>query len=87
MGPGIFLMVVGALLAFAVEDHVPNLNLPVAGVILMIAGAVLIVHDQRTSRKTFVRREESTDPDEPTHIVEETVEEEPAKDSDRLGPA
>jgi putative Mn2+ efflux pump MntP len=80
-------MVVGALLAFAVEDHVPNLNLPVAGVILMIAGAVLIAHDQRTSRKTFVRREESTDPDEPTHIVEETVEEEPAKDSDRLGPA
>jgi membrane protein implicated in regulation of membrane protease activity len=81
MGPGIFLMVVGALLAFAVEDHVPNLNLPVAGVILMIAGAVLIVHDQRTSRRTVVRRDESTDPDEPTHIVEETVEEQPATDS------
>jgi membrane protein implicated in regulation of membrane protease activity len=87
MGPGIFLMVVGALLTFAVEDHVPNLNLKAAGVILMIAGAVLIVHDQRTSRRTVIRRDGSTDPDEPTHIVEETVEEQPATDSnDRLGP-
>jgi len=86
MGPGIFLMVVGALLAFAVEDHVPNLNLFVAGVILMLAGLVLIAHDQRTSRKTLIRRDESTDPDEPTHTVEETVEEHPADDSnERLG--
>jgi len=79
MGSGIFLMVVGALLAFAVEDHVPNLNLPVAGAILMIAGAVLITHDQTTARKerTRVRREESEDPDQPTHVVQETVQEGP----------
>jgi putative Mn2+ efflux pump MntP len=86
MGTGIFLMVVGALLAFAVEDHVPNLNLPVAGLILMLAGAVLIAHDRRTSTKTVVHREESTDPEEPTHVVEDTVEDHPSDSNERLGP-
>ena len=42
MGPGIALLVAGALLTFAVEDHVPNLNLDAAGVILMIAGGVVL---------------------------------------------
>jgi putative Mn2+ efflux pump MntP len=76
VGTGIFLVTLGALLTFAVEDHVPNLDLNAAGLILMLAGAVVIWHartrevEQRTMRHT----EESSDPNEPTR-TEETIRE------------
>ena len=75
MGPGIALLVAGALLTFAVEDHVPNLNLDAAGVILMIAGGVVLAFSRGIlgSERTVTRREESTDPGTPTHVVQETV--------------
>ena len=38
MGVGILVFVVGALLTFAVEYNVPDINLGVAGLILMVAG-------------------------------------------------
>jgi len=77
MGAGLVLVVVGALLTFAVEDHVPNLNLKVAGLILMIAGGVVIAHARATEGKqrTVTVVDESTDPEVPTHTVEETIRE------------
>jgi hypothetical protein len=39
IGVGIFLMAVGAILAFAVHVSVSGLNVAVIGVVLMIAGA------------------------------------------------
>jgi membrane-bound ClpP family serine protease len=43
MGAGLSLIVIGALLAFAVEDDVSGINLGIAGLILMIAGAAVLV--------------------------------------------
>jgi membrane protein implicated in regulation of membrane protease activity len=76
MGTGIFLLVIGAILAFAVKDGVPGINLGVTGVILMIAGAAIVVHarysDEREKRVTL--REEGPDLPE-AHVVEEIVKE------------
>jgi membrane-bound ClpP family serine protease len=40
IGAALFLIAVGAILKFAVTDHVHGINLGVVGVILMIIGAV-----------------------------------------------
>jgi membrane-bound ClpP family serine protease len=76
MGTGIFLLVIGAILAFAVKDDVPGINLGITGVILMIAGAAILAHsrysDEREKRVTL--REEGPDLPE-AHVVEETVKE------------
>jgi membrane protein implicated in regulation of membrane protease activity len=73
VGPGLFLLVLGALLTFAVKDDVPGINLGVAGLILMIAGGAVIAHARATAQKERVveRHEESSDPDTPTHVVRE----------------
>jgi hypothetical protein len=44
-GGGIFLIAVGAVLKFAITDHVRNVNLGTVGVILMIVGAAGILLD------------------------------------------
>ncbi|WP_210480742.1 DUF6458 family protein [Naasia sp. SYSU D00948] len=43
LGAGIFLLAVGAILAFAVNVEVPGIDLTVVGYILMVAGAVGII--------------------------------------------
>lgn len=43
LGAGIFLLAVGAILAFAVHVDVPGIDLTVVGYILMVAGAVGII--------------------------------------------
>lgn len=45
IGAGIFLIAIGAILAFAVKATVSGLDLATVGVILMIAGALGIVLD------------------------------------------
>ena len=40
IGASIFLIVVGAILTFAITADIPNIDLGVVGVILMIGGAV-----------------------------------------------
>jgi uncharacterized membrane protein len=73
----VLLMVVGAILAFAVEDNVPAIRLPIVGVILMIAGAAIIAYARHgEERERRVRRvEETADPDTPVHITEEIIRE------------
>ena len=76
MAPGILLLVIGALLTFAVEDHIDNLDLPVAGVILMLAGVAVLMHARTAeNEKSVTVREESSDPDDPTHVVQQIVRE------------
>ncbi len=43
LGAGIFLLALGAILAFAVNVEVPWVDLTVVGYILMIAGAVGVI--------------------------------------------
>jgi hypothetical protein len=71
------LLVLGALLAFAVKDDMPGVNLGVAGLILMVAGAAVIAHARGTARKERIveRREESSDPSTPNHVVREIEKE------------
>ena len=77
MGIGVLLMVVGAILAFAVEDRVPAVNVPMVGVILMVAGAGIIAYARHgEERERRVRRVERTaDPADPTHVTEEVIRE------------
>jgi hypothetical protein len=68
-----FLVVLGALLTFAVKDEMANVNLGVAGIILMLAGGAVIAHARATAQRERVveTREESSDPAIPTHVVQE----------------
>jgi len=76
MGTGVFLLVVGAILAFAVKDGIPGISLPVTGLILMIAGAGLVAHSRYSGEreKRITRREDSPDLDHP-RVVEEVIKE------------
>ena len=77
MGVGLFLMVVGAILTFAVDDEVPNIDLRVTGIIILLAGVASMVHArQGDSRERVVTRtDDPDDPDEAPHVVQETVRE------------
>lgn len=60
IGGGIFLIAVGAILTWAVEAQVSGIDLNVVGIILMIAGAALLLFDlaflmPRRHRSTVVR--------------------------------
>ena len=75
MGVGVFLAVVGAILTFAVDDEVPNVNLAVVGVILMLAAAAVIAHARRgdLQEKEVTRVDDGSDPTDPPHVVRETT--------------
>ncbi len=44
IGVGIFLMVLGAILAFAVEADVPGINVNTLGIILLVIGLVAVLY-------------------------------------------
>jgi membrane protein implicated in regulation of membrane protease activity len=44
IGVGIFLMVLGAILAFAVETDVPGINVNALGLILLLIGMVAVLY-------------------------------------------
>jgi membrane-bound ClpP family serine protease len=44
IGVGIFLMVLGAILAFAVETDIPGINVNTLGVILLLIGLVAVLY-------------------------------------------
>ena len=75
MGTGVFLMILGAILAFAVRDQPGWLDLHVVGVILMAAGAAIIHVVRRgwTRTREVTDVEDRSDPTAPTHIKRETV--------------
>jgi len=75
VGPGIFLLVLGAVFAFAVRQDTPVLDVQVTGVIFMIAGALLIYLSSRsrTRERSVVTRDDLSSPEHPLHEVHETV--------------
>jgi membrane protein implicated in regulation of membrane protease activity len=75
VGPGIFLLVLGAVFAFAVREDTPVLDVQVTGVIFMIAGALLIYLSSRsrTRQRSVVTRDDLSSPQHPLHEVHETV--------------
>ena len=76
MGAGVTLLVLGAVLAFAVRGDVPVIDLTVTGLILMLAGGLLIWYQRhRDHRRQLVQRLDHTDPTSPPVVVEELVQE------------
>ena len=75
MGAGVTLAVLGAILAFAVRADPAGISLPIVGVILMVAGAGLIIHARRgNSRERIITRvEQPADPSRPPRTVRETI--------------
>jgi hypothetical protein len=73
MGAGLALVVVGAILAFAVTDHMDNVNLPVVGLILMAAGAAVIANAKRTAVRERRVVERDGDGRGTTRVVDEVV--------------
>jgi hypothetical protein len=69
IGGGIFLLVVGAILAFAVRDSFNAIDLTLVGYILMAAGALaliisLVINAQRsnTTHREVIERHDDTRP-------------------------
>jgi len=79
IGVGIFLMVLGAILAFAVETDVPGINVNTVGVILLVTGFVVVLYSllfwsSLTSwgrRRAATRRRMVGLEEEPVEIIEE----------------
>jgi hypothetical protein len=71
IGVGIFLIVVGAILTFAVDVTVAGLNLDMVGWILMLAGVAGLIfflyflHRRRTPRATETERRGYDDTGQP----------------------
>ena len=75
MGIGILLIVVGAILAFAVrQGDSPRVDLDVVGLILMAAGAAVILYARHgsTHERVVTTIDDTSDPNRPTHTVIET---------------
>jgi hypothetical protein len=78
IGVGIFLMVLGAILAFAVETDVPGINVNTLGVILMVTGFVVVLYSllfwsslTPWGRRRVAARRRMVGLEEPVEIVEE----------------
>lgn len=77
MGVGVLLAVLGAILTFAVRANTSVVNLPVVGIILMVAGGGLIWHARKGTRlkRIITREERPSGSTTPTSTVRQTIEE------------
>lgn len=71
MGPGVALVILGAIFTFAIRKELPGIDLQVVGLIFMVAGAALVYHARqgRVHTEETTRTEEPADPTLPTHTV------------------
>jgi hypothetical protein len=91
IGVGISLMVLGAILAFAVEATTPGINVHTLGIILMLTGLVAVLYSllfwsnlSPWSRRRIVARRRTVVEERPVRVVEErpgrVIEERPLDD-------
>jgi membrane protein implicated in regulation of membrane protease activity len=89
IGVGIFLMVLGAILAFAVEATTPGINVHTLGIILLLTGLVAVLYSllfwsslSPWGRRSLARRRAVVE-ERPVRVVEErpveVVEERPVE--------
>jgi Domain of unknown function (DUF6458) len=80
VGPGIFLIIIGAILTFAVRSEPSWLDLQIVGLIFLVVGGVL-VHIGRngaTRARKVTTVEDLSDPSKPVQTVrEEVMEDDP----------
>lgn len=74
MGAGIFLVVVGAIFAFAVRGDTNFVDIQVVGIILILGGVAAIWHARRgrTTERKVTQVDDLTDPERPVHTVRES---------------
>lgn len=80
IGLGIFLFVVGAILAFALNVTVDWIDLDLVGYLMMGAGLVVTVIGIALlvrRRQTIVRESSSVDPRSGSHVTERVREDDP----------
>lgn len=89
MGAGISLVVLGAILAFAVRTDASVVDLQIVGLILMIAGAAIIAHYRRERRQKHVvtHVEQHGGSARPVQTSHETVTQETLYEGDEPPPA
>ena len=77
MGVGIFLLILGAILALAVREDASVVDIQIVGLILMVAGAAIVYVARRgaTTEREVTTIENRHDPDRPVRTVHETVTE------------
>jgi peptidoglycan/LPS O-acetylase OafA/YrhL len=89
IGVGIFLMVLGAILAFAVEATTPGINLNALGIILLLTGLIAVLYSllfwsnlSPWGRRSVARRRAVVE-ERPVQVVEErpveVIEERPVE--------
>jgi hypothetical protein len=89
IGVGIFLMVLGAILAFAVEATTPGINVHTLGIILLLTGLVAVLYSllfwsnlSPWGRRRTVARRRTVVEERPVRVVEErpveVIEERPS---------
>ena len=78
IGVGIFLMVLGAILAFAVQTDVPGINVNSLGIILLLIGLVAVLYSllfwsslTPWGRRRVAARRRMVVDDQPVEVVEE----------------
>jgi membrane-bound ClpP family serine protease len=78
IGVGIFLMVLGAILAFAVEATTPGINVNTLGIILLLTGLVAVLYSllfwsnlSPWGRRRTVARRRTLVEERPVRVVEE----------------
>ena len=78
IGVGIFLMVLGAILAFAMETTTPGINVNTLGIILLLTGLVVVLYSllfginlSPWSRRGFVARRRTVVEERPVEVIEE----------------
>jgi membrane protein implicated in regulation of membrane protease activity len=73
VGPGVVLIILGAILAFDVHGDLGAVDLQMVGVIFLIAGGVLVHFARNATRARKVTKVE--DLSDPTHPVQTVTEE------------
>jgi membrane protein implicated in regulation of membrane protease activity len=75
VGPGIFLIIVGAILTFAVRSEPSFLDLQVVGLIFLVVGGVLVYvgRNGATRARKVTTVKDLSDPNRPVQTVREEV--------------
>jgi membrane-bound ClpP family serine protease len=78
IGVGIFLMVLGAIMAFAMEATTPGINVNTLGIILLLIGLVVVLYSllfgsnlSPWGRRRIVARRRTVVEERPVEVVEE----------------
>jgi hypothetical protein len=88
MAPGMSLVIVGAILAFAVRTDASVVDLQVVGLIFMLAGGAIIAYykRERHQKQIVTRVEHKAGAAEPGQTVEETLTRETVYEGDEPPP-